>query len=650
AQRIASTFDITVITGIIRLIAAPDARLIISFLDSIRELHQKKPFVKVGSREFGTSIVASVLTLLLVEKTVFFDAPTFLENYIRRIALRYNLGFTQLLVYLIQGMGEAYNASPDISFFHLLTGLLKEQKKAAGVRDPIPGEGTAGASGEQTTISVRRAGRANGAGYGKYQEPQLEERRRMERVEGLRDILSYWLEQGYFPWWGAGYSPDSPEGLWTKLMAQKPEEVAWLVKYAGSEPRVRQRLIYQLPLRLLLTTFRLFPEGNEAVSLYESMAYLLENREEPGLKNESVRQNLLLLALWDGFIASGYRRFDTDIFVARIAFQLSQWTGLYIENIYRSLFKIIVQGGGKIYPERLIRSVRLAWEEGKGTTGAIMKEEIAAAESMDIRLVIGQYLFPGKVYRDEDILRESERIIGYYLTWNKLPDQFPGMTPVMMDIFLKRLLQLLAGERPVRLKAILERETHLSAARMRLHDLSFADNTGTDKSIKTVLEEFRQRDLLRYIAERSGMQQPFSNEKFKEILDHAISHPFGKKEKEFLQSLLSSPAIARQVAERYQEDIVYSLIGRLSAGWGRGTVTFLRQVQSMMVSAIPDKWEREKISLLFRQFNLLFLAGEKTVRNQADYLRLLLPRLADASFPVEMKIAWYRSLLKLELS
>ncbi len=674
AERIAVTFDISVITGIIRITAASDAGFIISFLDSIGTLHQKKPFVNVGSREFGIFMAASVLTLLLVEKAVFFDAPRFLENNIRRMALRYNLGFTELLGYIIQGMGETYSASPDTSFFHLLTGLLQEQKKAVGTRDPFPDKVNTGIPGGQRAIGgpgkVRAGYRrdqeyplveapqrggvagANAAGYGKFQGHQLEERRGIEGAEWLRDILRYWLEQGYFPWWGAQYSPDSPEGLWTKIMAQKPEEVIWLVKYAGREVRIKQRLIYQMPLHLLLATFRLFPEGNEAVALYEFMVHLLESREEPGLnlKNVSVRQNLLMLALWDAFIASGYRTFDTDIFVARIAFQLSQWTGLYAESIYRSLLKIIVEDGGKVYPERLIRSVRSAYEEGKGTTGEIMKGWTLAEEGANIRLVIGQYLFPGKAYRNEDILRESERILEYYLTWNKLPDRFPGMTPVMTDIFLKRLLQLLAGERYVRLKAILEQETHLSAARMRLHDLFFADSPGTDKNIKMLLEEFRQKDLLRYVAERSGMQQPISDEKFKEILDYAISHPFRQKEKGFLQVLLSSPAIARQVAERYGEDIVYDLIEHLGAGWGRETIPFLRQVQSMMVSAIPDKWEREKISGLFRQFNLLFLAGEKGVRNQTEYLRLLLPRLADASSPVAIKIGWYKSLLTLDLS
>jgi hypothetical protein len=264
----------------------------------------------------------------------------------------------------------------------------------------------------------------------------------------------------------------------------------------------------------------------------------------------------------------------------------------------------------------------------------------------DIRMVIGQYLLADEHAGEQDILRASLATLSYFLTWNKLPDKMPGLSPSLLDSFLKRLLQLLIREKPVALRAILQQETHLSHARMRIHDV-FATSAGsTDNAMKNLLREFLPKDLFRYIVETSGRKSDMNRKGLQEMLEdmlHLSAHPLTGHDEEFLRALLRSSAFTGYMAENYEGNILKRLVERMMGSGGKMTVLFLAQVRDLLNLAARDTLEKQKVDRVFFQFSLHYLAGESRVKTPLRYFARLLPMLEDSGQPEEA--SFYENLL-----
>jgi hypothetical protein len=57
--------------------------------------------------------------------------------------------------------------------------------------------------------------------------------------------------------------------------------------------------------------------------------------------------------------------------------------------------------------------------------------------------------------------------------------------------------------------------------------------------------------------------------------------------------------------------------------WGNHTITALKEWQGLMETLLTDNLERERIRLLFRRFNLLWLSGKIQVNSSDDYVNSL---------------------------
>lgn len=618
-QNILFAFDITVITGIIKIVEPAHSEFIINYMERVQTVQYKKSIVSADNKAFTQSVRQFVLTYLLIDRGSVFNTRMFLESNIRQMAHKYNLHFERLLVFLIQGISEEYHSTKE-PLFHLLTDILKAHKNST--------------KGKETNAIITS----------QQQEDTTLRRKTTTRSKTYIDMLRFWIMYGYFPWWAKRYANKLPEEIWEEVVLNHPVDALNLIKYAGIGHTMKQRIAYQLPLSTLLAAFGLLPDGKKAIEIYEYTAYLLESFAELKIKNKPALQNILILAWWDTFISAGYQIFDLNQFIAFSLYRLSQWTGVYVENIRHSLLKIAHQHIEKIHPGKLKPALRF-FTEALNDPLKITKEWTGNDYDPDIRIMIAQYMFPNGKVDNENILQESLQILEHYLTYGKLPEQIPGLTPALLDTFLKRLLQLLIREKPAALRAILKQETHLPAARMRIHDLFSMNAESDSKNIQDLLEEFYLKDLFQYFAETSGAQATIpENERFQEMLDKIVHYPSDYREKELLHTLLSSPAITRYMAEKYENSVLYNLVKNTISKREKETVTFLQQVQQMLSLAIPDTLIKKKADVLFWQFSLHFLAGAYPLKTPSQYFSSFLPMLAHVQPAGEIKL--YQSLLK----
>jgi hypothetical protein len=618
-QYIISAFEIPVIDSIIKVVEPAQAEFIIHYMEYVQAAQFKKPVVSTDNKSFTLSVRQFVLTYLLIDRGSVFNDRMFLESNIRQMAHQYNLHYEKLLVFLIRSIGEEYQSTKE-PLVLLLTGLLHTHKEPA--------------NGEDVLSEIKLQGRVK----------EISEHT-IPGNKTISDILRFWIENGHFPWWAKDYTGKLPEAIWADTISKYPEEALSLIQYAGTGYAMKQRVAYQLPLGTIQAVFNLLPEGRKSVVLFKYLIYLLENMPELKIKNQPALQNTLILAWWDTFISAGYRTFDVNLFTSFSIIRLSKWIGIYPEIIRHSLSKIAGRSIGKIPVEEL-KSLPRSFTEALNIPLKTMEGWNGNDESPDIRSVISQYTAPENKNDEEFVLRASLRILEYYLTYARLPDEFPRWAQESLNTFLKNLLQLLIREKPVALRAVFQQDTHLPAARLRIHDLFSADTDGDNKNMQDFLHEFRLKDLLQYLNEIANLYSGIPDDKiFSGMLDKLIHHDLNGKEKELLRHLLSSPSIAQYIAEKYGDDVLFHLLENMISKNGKEAVTFLKEVQQIFSLAISDTLLKGKVFILFRQFNLQLLGGTNRIQTPSQYFNSFLPLLANSQSAEGLKI--YQSLLKI---
>lgn len=597
-ENIVFAFGMKVITGIIKLVEPAHAPFILNYMKRIQIIHNQKAITTADNQSFSKSIRQFVLNYLLIDKGSTFSKRVFLEDNIHRIANRYNLRFNILLNLLTEAIGERYGAE-NTSLFHLLKEIQKVNKNSA------PGKKDSQSIMERDEISAEK------------------KKKGIFSSRALFDLLGFWIKHGYFPWWGKKYEIPSPEVLWEKLYTKDPAEIIKWVQYAGTEPAIRKRLVYQLPASVFVAAFSKFPRGKEATGIFQFTSFLYERLIQLRIKNKHAVQNILLLAWWDTFILSNYRDFNPETFISLSIQRLAGWTGWFVENIRQSLLKvsrdILKKPSQKWTPVQ--KSVIHAINKPKRTG---YKEQ---EETPDIRTVIRQYLPIEKRGQEEEILREALRILEYYLSRGQWPVRMRSIS--YSDIFLKNLLRLLSREKPAALHAIFGQQNQAPAARIKMHDLFSLCTNAEDHKVQELLKAFRQKDLLQYFSGISGLPDKPVDKDFFEIIDNIIRHPSGREEKKVLSRWLSAPALSAVIAEKYKGEIFYRLIENTTAYNGKETASFLKEVQQLLVRALPDPLERESISLLFRKFSLHYFIGKQSPATPSQYFSLLIPLLSN---------------------
>ncbi len=597
-ENIVLAFDKKVITEIIKLVEPGHAPFILNYMKRVQIIHNQKAITTTSSKSFSKSVRQFVLNYLLIDKGSIFSQRVFLEDNIHRIANRYNLRFNVLLNLLTEAIGEKYDAE-NTSLFHLLKEIQKANKNSPREK-------------ENSRSIMERA--------------EIEAEKKKKAIlspRALFNLLGFWIRYGYLPWWGEKYEIQPPEVLWEKLSIKNPGEIIKLVQYAGTEPRMRQRLIYQLPASVFLAAFSKFPQGKEASEIFQFTSLLYEQLTQLKIKNKYTVQNLLLLAWWDTFIRANYRNFNPEIFISLSIQRLAGWTGWFTENLRQSLLKvtgdILKKPSQKWTPvqKSVIHAIN------KPTKTSYKEQE----ETPDIRTMIRQYLPVEKRGQEEEILREALRILEYYLSREQWPVRMRGA--LYSGIFLKNLLRLLSREKPAALHAILGQQNQDPAARMKMHDLFSLCRNTEDQKVQELLKGFRQKDLLQYFSDVSGFPAKPGDKDFFEIIDNAIRHPSGHEEKKLLSRWLSSPTLSAVIAEKYKGELFYRLIENTTAYNGKETASFLKEVQQLLARALPNSLEREKISLLFRKFSLHFFMGKQPPATPSQYFSLLISLLAN---------------------
>jgi len=420
-KRITTVFDDEVITVIVRLLEPADATFIINYVAEVQVIHTKKPVVYTDGKYFKKAVWKFIFDFLLIERGSVFNERMFLESNIRKLANSYNVQYAEMLLYLVQSIGQVHQASIEQApLFQLLASLLNDLN-------------------QHTTNFVESK---NNIGLSTYTDTS--------RTVVLKDVLLHWLTYGSIPWWGSKYFEQGPVAMFQALFTTAPAEAFLLLKYAGTISNIRKRVIYQIPEQLIITLLSKQPGGEIAVKLYH---YLLQAfNKVNGNHDLSGSSNILLLIFWEVYIAGEYKKFDTVSFIKKGIYGLIKQQNIDQKDVDQ---KEIDQGD--IHYQTIIGALKNVFSAANETTYLKNLDAIAITEHADVNLILEEsfnttvdvrqslirYLSV-KAPSQQAIIDEVLLILKYFLHNNKqLPQQFKGTNPAYVKAVIEQLLQLL---------------------------------------------------------------------------------------------------------------------------------------------------------------------------------------------------------------
>ncbi len=447
-KRIATVFDDEVITAIVKLLEPANAAFIINYVEEVQVIHVKKPVVYTDGKDFKKAVWKFIFDFLLIERGSVFNERMFLDSNIRKLASSYNVQYADMLIYLVQSIGQVHQASIEHApLFQLLAGLLNDfNQKTPGYYERADQQKLT--YGQQELVYAE-----NGLVYDQQSGKVIPDIQKRKTVV-LKDVLLHWLTYGNIPWWGSQYFDEGPEVMFQLLLTTAPADAFMLLKYAGTIPNLRKRVIYQLSEQLIVALLSKQPGGDNAVKLYQYLAQALAKVK--GTATSIGSSHVLLLAFWDAYIAGQYKKFDSVSFIKKGIYALIKQQGIKQQTIIAALKRVFASANEVTYLKDLETLVLIDDVE----SDLLVVEQFTA--DVDILQSLTHYLStkaPGRQAIAEEVLN----ILTYFLNNNKLPVQFKGTNPAYIKAVIGQLLQLLKRSAPKAYKQLLLDSKELKA-------------------------------------------------------------------------------------------------------------------------------------------------------------------------------------------
>jgi hypothetical protein len=328
-ERMAELLDDVVMHKVIRLEEPAEADFIFRYVAHLQVQQHKRSLVKTESAEFRRSVWQFILAYLYTEKGSVFNSRMFLKSHIQHMAQHYSMAYGQMLLFMVQSMGEEMQAADDSSLFHLLATLLQDYQQ-------------------------EQKGTLADAGVGHRFINTLQERDQEENNAGraivLRDLLIYWLSHDHFPWWDTKHSHRSPESLWTELVQAAPQYAQWLLQFAGEQDARARRLVYHLRVEMILPVFRSMDHAGRLIQAYTDLITVFELAMPGQIRNSQAVQAELLLLTWQSWRSGYYTSLNARSLITKSIAWLTGKMGVSANSLIQAVIHTIDQSGETSIP------------------------------------------------------------------------------------------------------------------------------------------------------------------------------------------------------------------------------------------------------------------------------------------------------------
>lgn len=220
----------------------------------------------------------------------------------------------------------------------------------------------------------------------------------------------------------------------------------------------------------------------------------------------------------------------------------------------------------------------------------------------------------------QEVWQQAINLFTVFITGQQLPYWFAGLPEARQAVLLRQAVILLFRKRPLLLAELWEHSSYKLTARLYIHQLFEKPVSPLEENIRKQLESYAERDTIAFFQQTLGDTFTQHRENFLEIWQQYHDRPPSER-LAFYRKILSSTVVVQQVAINLPEDDFWVLMEDMPAIWDNHTIAALQQWQQLMEGMLADNLERERVRLLFRQFNLQWLAGKVHVTDTISYVR-----------------------------
>ena len=572
SKQLSNILPDAILIELVNLKQPTQTNFIANYHTSVLSVQKKKNIVKTEESEFRKSLWQFIFAFLLNDRGSLFNTKAFVESNIRRLANHYNMGFTDLLLFLTQGIGEELvNINNSSNLFYVVSEILREQKLINGT-----------SSFKKDDIS---------------DIPQTEESKIKQKIF-TQNVLLFWLTQGYMPWWSNSSNAVDPFVLFTQFINSQPQEGLQLLQLA-LQKGISKTISLKTIEPQITTILQQAPEGENALARIKVMAQLSLPQNLSGLKEQILET--VLAAVLDAYNEHHFSKFDHALFLTKFLYLLKSTMGAQQTEITKQIIVALKKN-------ETAQAVSTA-----NTLLKIVKTETALLSSsekkqLEFQLFDEHELLIESHFQENPSAREqldtAVNIVAYFLQHNRLPAKIQLNSEAKINYLLQRLMLLIYQLDATKLKNIIESTGNSALAQMRMHNVIAIENNQETRNVLSILAPCLERDTIRYInaIEASQTDSTQLNELFRWIDKKNDS----TQRKKIYQAMMISPAIAQLVATQNTGEVFINILRNLTNNQNQEIV---KNYAYLLGLAVSDSFEREKIQIHLREFSLNWFSG-----------------------------------------
>ncbi|UPK66974.1 contractile injection system tape measure protein [Chitinophaga filiformis] len=459
-------------------------------------------------------------------------------------------------------------------------------------------------------------------------------------------LVGHYLRSGSLPWWALPEEGGALDTMLLALIADNPGRFAAFITNIAQQDYILRRIAWHFSRNVVQRIITSLEEAQATFILgYITGVITLHNRQ-PLIQNaQSEFERAVWLFVLTYLVTDNSGQFNRKQFIRRNLERLARHFNVdYFHLLY--IFRKAIDAYKQYIPsDSFVTFIQVLYEENEaaglhsqGGQALVVMPHNAYEQVVAPRLLP----LPGGMHSDlplpllwinydtivskedrEEVWEQAVVLFRAFISGQPLPVWFSRLQAGRQDVLLKQAVILLFRKRPLLLASMWEQPVYRLQARLEVHRLFDRPVTPLEENIRKQLQAYAEQDTIQFLQQALPHTFIQHRNSFREIWLQYQQRSHTER-LAFYRNILAPVAVLQQVALHTTEDDFWHMMrDALPLLWGNHTITALKEWQGLMESLLTDNLERERIRLLFRRFNLLWLSGKVQVNNSDDYINHL---------------------------
>ncbi|ACU61395.1 contractile injection system tape measure protein [Chitinophaga pinensis] len=459
-------------------------------------------------------------------------------------------------------------------------------------------------------------------------------------------LLAHYLLSGSMPWWSTLEESNTLEAIVLQLIAASHSQFATFIVQVAQQEYVLRRIAWHFSKQTVQQIITSLEEEQATFILgYITGVITLHQKQALVAHAQNEFERAVWLFVLTYLVTDNSGQFNRKQFIRRHLERLARhFNADYIHLLY--IFRKAIDLYRQYIPsDSFVTFIQVLYEENaalgihpeNAQDFAVLpfngNENVNVPRLLPLRgvphtdvplplLWINYDTIPIREDREE-VWQQAVNLFRSFIVGQPLPVWFSRLQKGRQDILLKQAVILLFRKRPMLLADLLDQKPPVIQARLHVHQLFDKPVTPLEENIRHQLQRYAEQDTIQFLQQALPHTFIQHRDSFREIWLQYKQRSHSER-LSFYRSVLSPVAVLQQVAIHTTEDDFWTMMrDAMPLLWGNHTIVALQQWQQLLETLVSDNLERERVKLLFRRFNLLWLSGRIQINNSESYINQL---------------------------